>query len=50
MRWLKSTTNSMDMNLSKLLGDGGGQRSLVCCSSWSLEESDTTYRLKNNSI
>ena len=42
MRWLESTTNSIDMNVSKLPGDGGGQRSLVCCSSWSLEESDTT--------
>ena len=50
MRWLESTTNSMDMNLSKLLGDGGGQRSLVCCSSWGLKESDMTYRLKSNSI
>lgn len=24
----------MDMNLSKTQGDSGGQRNLVCCSSW----------------
>ena len=33
MRWLHSTTDSVDMNLSKL-GDGGGQRNLECRSSW----------------
>ena len=31
MRRWNSLTNSMDMNLNKL-GDGEGQKSLVCCS------------------
>ena len=30
------------------LGDGGGQGSLVCCSPWGHEESDTTEQLNNN--
>ena len=29
-------------------GDGEGQGSLVCCSSWGHKEWDTTYRLNNN--
>ena len=29
-------------------GDGEGQRSLACCSSWGRQESDTTERLNNN--
>ena len=32
------------------LGDGEGQRSLVCCSPWGLKESDTTGKLNNNYI
>ena len=31
-------TDSMDMILSKFLGDGDGQRSLVCCSPWNGED------------
>ena len=42
MRWLDSITDSVDMNLSKLGEDSGGQRSLVCCSPWGRKESDTT--------
>ena len=30
----------------QVLGDGEGQRSLACCSSWGHNESDTTERLK----
>ena len=30
-------------------GDSEGQRSLVCCSPWGHEESDTTDQLNNNS-
>ena len=29
----------------QVLGDGGGQGSLVCCSPWGRKESDTTERL-----
>ena len=39
MRWLDSTTDSMDMNLSKLW-NSGGQRSLVCYSPWGHKELD----------
>ena len=30
------------------LGDGEGQRSLVCCSPWGRKESDTTEQLFNH--
>ena len=33
MRWLDSITESMDMNLGKILRDNEGQGSLACCSS-----------------
>ena len=42
MRWLDGITNLMGMSLSKLLGVGDGQKSLVCCSPWDCKESDTT--------
>ena len=29
-------------------GDGEGQRSLVCCSSWGFKELDTIEQLNNN--
>ena len=32
----------------KILGDGEGQGSLVCCSAWGRKESDTTERRNNN--
>ena len=31
-------------------GDGEGQGSLMCCSSWGFKESDTTEQLNNNNI
>ena len=45
MRWLDDITDSMDLSLSKLWGDGEGQGSLVCCSPWGHKESDTTEQL-----
>ena len=52
MRWLGSITDSMHMNLSKLLEIGKdmigkeiGKRSLVCCSPWGHKESNTTEQL-----
>ena len=42
MRWLDGITDSMDMNLGGLLGVGGGQEGLACCSPWGCKELDTT--------
>ena len=42
MRWLEGITDSMDMSLSKTLGDKEGQGSLVCCSPWGCKELDRT--------
>ena len=44
MRWLDGITDAMDMNL----GDSEGQGSLMCCSPWGHEESNTTGQLNNN--
>ena len=41
MTWLDSTTDSMDMNLSKLQ-ETGEDRSLACCNPWGRKELDTT--------
>ena len=45
MRWLDGITDSMDVSLGELLGDGDGQGGLACCDSWDRKESDTTERL-----
>ena len=45
MRWLDDITDSVDMNLSKTLGVGDGQGSLVCCNTWCQKESDKTEQL-----
>ena len=37
--------NEFEFELDQALGDGEGQESLVCCSPWGLNESDTTERL-----
>ena len=42
MRWLDSITDSMDLNLTKLSGDGRGQRNLACYSPLGRKESDMT--------
>ena len=34
--------------LGQILGDGEGQRSLVCCSPWSCEELDMAWQLNND--
>ena len=42
MRSLDSIIESMDMSLNKILGDGEGQGSLVCCRPWDHKDSDMT--------
>ena len=41
--------DSMDMKFEQTLGDGEGQRTLVCCSLWGRKESDTTEQLNKMS-
>ena len=48
MRWLDGITNSMNMSLSKTLGDGKGQGSLACCSPRGHKELDMTEWLNYN--
>ena len=46
MRWLDWYH---ELELEQTLGNGDGQGSLECCSSWGNKESNTTGWLKNNS-
>ena len=47
-RWEVTSKDSMDMSLSKPLGVGEGQGSLICCSPWACKESAMTQRLNND--
>ena len=42
MRWLDGITDSMDTEPEQAPGDGEGQGSLACCSSWGHKGSDMT--------
>ena len=57
MRQLDGITDSMEISLSKHLGDDERQGSLVCCSSWSCKEltrlshwTTTTHNIETNKI
>ena len=43
MRWLDGITDSMDVSLGEIVGDGQG--SLVCCSPWGCKELDMAEQL-----
>ena len=47
-RWEVTFKDSMDISLSKPLGVGEGQGSLVCCSPCACKESAMTQRLNND--
>ena len=40
IRWLDGITDAVDLSLSRVLGDGEGHGSLVCCSPWGHKELD----------
>ena len=50
MRWLDGITDSMDTRFEQTPGEGEGQGSLVCCSSWGRKESDMTEQLNNSNV
>ena len=39
-----------EQELGQILGDGEGQRGLVCCSPWGCKELDMTELLNNNNL
>ena len=43
-------TDSMNMNLGRLWGDGKAQRNLVCCSPWNHKESGMTWWLTTATV
>ena len=45
---VRQNHQSQGHEFEQTLGDGGGQRSLVCCSPWGHKDSDVTRRLNNN--
>jgi len=47
MKWVDGITDAMNMNLSKLQGDGERQGGLVCCSPRDHKESYRTGQLNN---
>ena len=47
MRWLYDITDSMDMDLGKLLEMVRDKKALASCSPRGGKESDTTWRLNN---
>ena len=50
MQYMGGITDSMDLSLSKLLGDNEGQVSLACSSPWGHKELNMTESLNNNKI
>ena len=50
MRWLDGITYDNGHELGQTLGDGEGQRGLVCCSPWGRKELDVSGWLNNFSL
>ena len=48
MRLLDGITNVIKHELGQVLGDGEGQRGLVCCSPWGHKELGMTGQFNNN--
>ena len=48
MRLLDGITSVIRNELGQVLGDGEGQRGLLCCSPWGRKELGMTGQFKNN--